>query len=41
MFTTHYHWLVDDFRDKLGVKLFTMLIDVDGGITKNADGAVV
>lgn len=27
MFTTHYHWLVDDFREMQGVKLYTMLID--------------
>lgn len=27
LFTTHYHWLVDDFKDMKGVKLFTMLID--------------
>lgn len=30
LFTTHYHWLVDDFRDRDGVKLYTMLIDTDG-----------
>lgn len=27
LFTTHYHWLVDDFRAQQGVNLFTMLID--------------
>ena len=27
LFTTHYHWLVDDFRNKDCVKLYTMLID--------------
>ena len=27
LFTTHYHWLVDDFRNMAGIKLFTMLID--------------
>ena len=29
LFTTHYHWLVDDFRNHAGVKLFTMLIDTE------------
>jgi len=29
LFTTHYHWLVDDFKEEEGVKLFTMLIDQD------------
>lgn len=29
LFTTHYHWLVDDFRDAEGVKLYTMLIDTE------------
>jgi DNA mismatch repair protein MSH6 len=27
LFTTHYHWLVDDFREVDPVKVFTMLID--------------
>jgi len=27
LFTTHYHWLVDDFRNNPGLQLFTMLID--------------
>ena len=27
LFTTHYHWLVDDFKKKEGVKLFTLLIE--------------
>ena len=27
LFTTHYHWLVDDFKKTPGVKLFTMQID--------------
>ena len=31
MFTTHYHWLVDDFRERQGVKLYTMLIDTENG----------
>jgi DNA mismatch repair ATPase MutS len=26
LFTTHYHWLVDDFKIKEGIKLYTMLI---------------
>jgi DNA mismatch repair ATPase MutS len=27
LFTTHYHWLVDDFRHFDALKLYTMLID--------------
>ena len=27
LFTTHYHWLVDDFRDTEALKLYTMMID--------------
>jgi DNA mismatch repair protein MSH6 len=27
MFTTHYHWLVDDFRAYPGIGLFHMMID--------------
>ena len=30
LFTTHYHWLVDDFRDTEALKLYTMLIDNSG-----------
>jgi len=27
LFTTHYHWLVDDYKNTPGVRLYTMLID--------------
>lgn len=29
MFTTHYHWLVDDFRGLDGIQLYTMQFDHD------------
>lgn len=27
MFTTHYHWLVDDFREYPGIALYHMMIE--------------
>lgn len=27
MFTTHYHWLVDDFKNRLGIQLYSMQFD--------------
>lgn len=43
LFTTHYHWLVDDFRDKDCVKLYTMLIDQSDDLSaqqQNKEGVV-